>query len=381
MPPWPPRSTASIGPRRPESDVAGRPGGPVVTSTADLEEGAGPPGGPAPGRVVPASARDDRPGRALGMAGGFGEPGSPGMAGQRRGRAGWPLRSERPVHLRLPAPSLRPRRARSWSRPSQGRCALPFSRVGPPWGVAERPVPVPECPDLPQRSGFCRGVRGESLVFRAFFTVDSASRFLCGRFGQPSARVSPRILARPIGRACLRLMVGRRREGRVEPRHGGRSCPRGAGYATGARRDGRAAEHSADDAGGGRHARHLAVDVGGLPGRVVRDAREVADILEAVGLEVRLGHHHETDLVAHLVEARVVGVVGGPHRVDVVPLHELQIAAHPVHADGPAPVVVVVVAVDAAHLDVRAVEQEAAIPNGHLCQAEAVRHRRRPAPP
>ena len=207
MPPWPPRSTASIGPRRPESDVAGRPGGPVVTSTADLEEGAGPPGGPAPGRVVPASARDDRPGRALGMAGGFGEPGSPGMAGQRRGRAGWPLRSERPVHLRLPAPSLRPRRARSWSRPSQGRCALPFSRVGPPWGVAERPVPVPECPDLPQRSGFCRGVRGESLVFWAFFAVDSASRFLCGRFGQPSARVSPRILARPIGRACLRLMV------------------------------------------------------------------------------------------------------------------------------------------------------------------------------
>ena len=84
---------------------------------------------------------------------------------------------------------------------------MPFSRVGPPWGVAERPVLVPECPDLPQRSGLCRGVRGESLVFWAFFAVDSASRFLCGRFGQPSARVSPRILARPIGRACLRLMV------------------------------------------------------------------------------------------------------------------------------------------------------------------------------
>ena len=45
------------------------------------------------------------------------------------------------------------------------------------------------------------------MVFWAFFAVDSASRFLCGRFGQPSARVSPRILARPIGRACLRLMV------------------------------------------------------------------------------------------------------------------------------------------------------------------------------
>ena len=45
------------------------------------------------------------------------------------------------------------------------------------------------------------------MVFWAFFAVDSASRFLCGRFGQPSARVSPRIPARPIGRACLRLMV------------------------------------------------------------------------------------------------------------------------------------------------------------------------------
>ena len=53
-------------------------------------------------RVVLASVRNDRPGRALGMAGGFGEPGSPGMAGQRRGRAGWPLRSERP---RPPAPA------------------------------------------------------------------------------------------------------------------------------------------------------------------------------------------------------------------------------------------------------------------------------------
>jgi len=42
-----------------------------------------------------------------------------------------------------------------------------------------------------------------------------------------------------------------------------------------------------------------------------------------------------------------------------VELHELQVAAHPLHVDGAAPAVVVVVAVDAAHLDVGAIEQEA----------------------
>ena len=118
-----------------------------------------------------------------------------------------------------------------------------------------------------------------------------------------------------------------------------------------------------------------AVDEGGLPVRVVGDAGDIADVLEAVGLQIRLGDHHEADLVAHLVEARVVGVVGGPHRVDVVELHELQVAAHPLHVDGAAPAVVVVVAVDAAHLDVGAVEQEATVLDGRLGQPEAVGHR------
>ena len=116
-----------------------------------------------------------------------------------------------------------------------------------------------------------------------------------------------------------------------------------------------------------------AVDVGRLPCRVVGDQGDIADILEAVALHIGLGDQHDAILVAQLVKARVVGVVGRAHRVDVVLLHELQVAAHAIEAHGAALVIVVIVAVDAMHLKVGAVEVDMIALDRHLGKALAMR--------
>ena len=117
-----------------------------------------------------------------------------------------------------------------------------------------------------------------------------------------------------------------------------------------------------------------AVNVGRLPCRVVGDQGDIADILEAVALHIGLGDQHDAILVAQLVEARVVGVVGRAHRVDVVLLHELQVAAHAIEAHGAALVIVVIVAVDAMHLKVSAVEVDMIALDRHLGKPLAMRN-------
>ena len=67
-----------------------------------------------------------------------------------------------------------------------------------------------------------------------------------------------------------------------------------------------------------------------------------------MALVVGLGHDDEPVLVAQLVEAGVIGVVGAAHRVDVVPLHEGQVAVHVLQVDHRPGGGVGVVAVDAA---------------------------------
>ena len=116
------------------------------------------------------------------------------------------------------------------------------------------------------------------------------------------------------------------------------------------------------------------VDVGRLPCRVVGDQGDIADILEAVALHIGLGDQHDAILIAQLVEARVVGVVGRAHRVDVVLLHELQVAAHAIEAHGAALVIVVIVAVDAMHLKVSAVEVDMIALDRHLGKTLAMRN-------
>ena len=117
-----------------------------------------------------------------------------------------------------------------------------------------------------------------------------------------------------------------------------------------------------------------AVDISRLPRRIVGDQGDVTDILEAVALHIGLGHQHDAVLVAQLIEARIVGVVGRTHRVDVVLLHELEVAAHVIETHGAALVVIVIVAVDAVHLKVGAVEVNMVALDGDLGEALTVGH-------
>lgn len=61
------------------------------------------------------------------------------------------------------------------------------------------------------------------------------------------------------------------------------------------------------------------------PLRIVGQLLDLADVDEAVALEVGFGQDHEAEVVAHRVEARIVRVVRGPDGVDVVRLHHPQI--------------------------------------------------------
>ena len=54
---------------------------------------------------------------------------------------------------------------------------------------------------------------------------------------------------------------------------------------------------------------------------------------ELMGLQVGLGHHVQAVLVAQIVQIVVVGVVRGPHGVDVVALHQLHVFLHHFPAD------------------------------------------------
>ncbi len=48
----------------------------------------------------------------------------------------------------------------------------------------------------------------------------------------------------------------------------------------------------------------------------------------AVGLQIRLVHHIETEPIAEAIEVGVVGIVGAAHRIEVVALHQQQIPLH-----------------------------------------------------
>ena len=136
------------------------------------------------------------------------------------------------------------------------------------------------------------------------------------------------------------------------------------------------AERPDDDGGVVLLGVHVALDAiheHRLPEGVVGDAAEIADVGKTVGLHVGLRHHEQTVLVAQLVETRVVRVVGGAHRVEVVLLHQHDIALHPIHADRTALEVVVVVAVHPVQLEVVAVDVEEAILDGDFTHPDPLR--------
>ena len=110
---------------------------------------------------------------------------------------------------------------------------------------------------------------------------------------------------------------------------------------------------------------------------VVGQQRELILAVRAVGrdhavhLDVGLVDDVEAQLVAQLVEAGGVGVVAGADGVDVVLLHQRQVAQHLVEGDGKAVDGRGIVAVRAAELDLRAVELDDLVFDGDGAQADA----------
>src|SRR5690606_17162091 len=121
------------------------------------------------------------------------------------------------------------------------------------------------------------------------------------------------------------------------------------------------------------HAAH-AVEVGLAPLGLVGGVAAPADVDETVGLQVALVDDPHAELVAQVEEAPVRGVVAGAHGVDVVPLHEFDVAAHRLDAQGAPVVGIPFVAVDAAQQDRSAVDLEEAVLDGDGAEAEAQPH-------
>ena len=122
-----------------------------------------------------------------------------------------------------------------------------------------------------------------------------------------------------------------------------------------------------------------AVDDGFLPGGVGGDAgvadgeillRPVVELADAVGLHIGLGDHIKAVLVAELGEEGGVGVMAGADGVDVVLLHEAQVGEHLLGGDGIAVHRVGIVAVDAAELDVLAIQIKDAVLSLDLPKAD-----------
>ena len=81
-------------------------------------------------------------------------------------------------------------------------------------------------------------------------------------------------------------------------------------------------------------------------------------VSHAVALDVRLGHHVESVLVAEVVEVGIVRIMRQPHRVDVVPLHQENVLQHDFTRDGASIVVCRLMPVHALELDRLAVVKE-----------------------
>ena len=116
-----------------------------------------------------------------------------------------------------------------------------------------------------------------------------------------------------------------------------------------------------------------ALNVDRLPHRIVRNAAQVADVGEAVRLHIRFSHYKQAVQVAKLVKARVVRVVGGTYRVDIVLLHQDQVALHAIHPHRAAPQMIVVMTIDAVQLQITVVNVEQAVFHLDIPKPDALR--------
>ena len=92
-------------------------------------------------------------------------------------------------------------------------------------------------------------------------------------------------------------------------------------------------------------------------------------VVDAVALRIRLAAQIEAVAVTHTGKQRRVGIVAGADGVDVVFLHDAQIAQHALFRYSRAQIRLAVVAVDAAELDVLSVKQNHLIADLHSPEA------------
>jgi hypothetical protein len=126
------------------------------------------------------------------------------------------------------------------------------------------------------------------------------------------------------------------------------------------------------------HSPH-AIDEGFLPRRIVGRVVPPLQREEAVRLEVALVDHVQPELVAEVEEARVRRVVARAHGVDVVGLHQLDVAPHHVLGHRAPRVGIELVAVDAVQLDAVPVDQQQPVLDHNPAEADLQQHPLAPA--
>ena len=95
---------------------------------------------------------------------------------------------------------------------------------------------------------------------------------------------------------------------------------------------------------------HLAADtvnIHRLPGRIIGDLTEIADVGKTVGFHIGFRHHKQAVNIAQFIKARIVRVMRCADGIDIVLLHQPQILLHPADTDSTAFLFIIIVTVDA----------------------------------
>ncbi|MNI87164.1 hypothetical protein D3C73_1443390 [compost metagenome] len=93
-----------------------------------------------------------------------------------------------------------------------------------------------------------------------------------------------------------------------------------------------------------------------------------------MGFDVGLGHHKQAVDIAQLIEARIVRVMRGTHRVNVVLLHQQQIFFDPIHSDRAAFQMIVIVAVNTVQHYVVVVDVKQPVADRNVAESDALRN-------
>ncbi|MNI30825.1 hypothetical protein D3C81_1498870 [compost metagenome] len=106
---------------------------------------------------------------------------------------------------------------------------------------------------------------------------------------------------------------------------------------------------------------HMALNafyVGVFPTWIVGNAADIANVGKPVAFQIGFRHHKQAVDIAQLVKTRIVRIMGGAHRVDVVLFHQHDVALNPRHINRPTFAMIVVMAVNAVQFQVAPVDVE-----------------------